>query len=204
MSRTEPPHRQSADRFTRDAVPLLDRLYASALRMTRNPADAEDLVQETMLKSYAAFESFREGTNLIAWLYRIMTNAYISGYRRRQRQPALIVTDEVADWQLAASFEHSPVVPKTLRSAEVQALEALSNAEIREALHRLPAQFRMAVHYVDLEGCSYREVAEIMGIPVGTVMSRLHRGRTRLRILLADLARERGFIPDAAEGRRSA
>ncbi|OBF11258.1 sigma-70 family RNA polymerase sigma factor [Mycobacterium sp. ACS4331] len=191
MDGTESPDDQLTARFTRDAVPLLDRLYVGALGMTRNSADAEDLVQETMLKGYAAFDSFREGSNLIAWLYRIMTNTYISAYRRRQRLPALLATDEIADWQLMSAFDHSPVVPQSLHSAEVQAIEALANDEVREAVRRLPEQYRMAVHYVDIEGFSYREVAAIMGTPVGTVMSRLHRGRSRLRAMLVDLAQER-------------
>lgn len=177
-------------RFETEALPLLDQLYGAALRMTRNPADAEDLVQETYAKAFSAFGSFRQGTNVRAWLYRILTNTYINSYRKRQRQPAQYPTDEITDRQLAATAEHTS---SGLRSAEVEALDTLPDDAIKAALQELPEDFRMAVYYADVEGFPYREIAEIMGTPIGTVMSRLHRGRRQLRSLLGDVARDRGF-----------
>ncbi|MBI1352037.1 MAG: sigma-70 family RNA polymerase sigma factor [Actinomycetales bacterium] len=181
-------------RFERDALQYLDPLYGAALRMTRNPADAEDLVQETYMKAFAAFDSFTEGTNLKAWLFRILTNTYINIYRKRQRQPLQTGSDDLTDWQLHAVESHDS---RGLRSAEVEALDRLADQDVVEALAALPDDFRMAVYLADVEGFSYKEIAEIMDTPVGTVMSRLHRGRKLLRTQLEDYAIERGLIPAA-------
>ena len=177
--------------FEEAALPFLDQLYGAALRMTRNPADAEDLVQETYLKAFAAYSSFTPGTNLRAWLYRILTNTFITSYRKRQRQPWLSSTDDLTDGQLHEAEGHTS---SGLRSAEAEALDRLVDTDVVEAMSVLPDDFRTAVYLADVEGFSYKEIAEIMECPVGTVMSRLHRGRRMLRELLADYAVERGFL----------
>ncbi len=183
-------------RFEQDALPFLDQLYAAAMRMTRNPSDAEDLVQETFVKAYSAFHQFRPGTNLKAWLYRILTNTFINSYRKSQRRPQENRSDQIEDWQLAAAEQHSST---GLRSAEMDALDHLPDSDVKQALQNLPEDFRMAVYYADVEGFSYKEIAEIMGTPIGTVMSRLHRGRQGLKRQLQDYARDRGLIRAGAD-----
>ena len=192
--RTEETDAQLAERFEREALPLLDQLYGGALRMTRNPADAEDLVQEAYMKAYQGFRSYKPGTNLKAWMYRILTNAYINNYRKAQRRPAEYATDDITDSQIAETASHTS---SGLRSAEVEAMALLPDEEIRAALMDLNEDYRMVVYYADVEGLPYKEIADIMATPIGTVMSRLHRGRKQLREALKDVAKDRGFIRES-------
>jgi RNA polymerase sigma-70 factor (ECF subfamily) len=183
------------DVFVRDAMPYLDQLYSAALRYTRNPADAEDLVQEAVAKAYGAFHQFQPGTNLRAWLYRILTNTYINSYRKQQRQPVQVSADGDWDGDGGDFSLYDRIAEATQAPAEVEALRSLADDEVKQALADLPEQFRMAVYLADVEGFSYAEIAEIMGTPIGTVMSRLHRGRAALHRALYTYAAERNLIP---------
>jgi RNA polymerase sigma-70 factor (ECF subfamily) len=176
-------------RFERDALVFMDQLYSAALRYTKNPEDARDLLQDTYLKAFSSFHQFEEGTNLRAWLYRVLTTTFINTYRKGQRQPQLS-NGELEDWQVAEAQSHTSDLGK---SAEVEALENLPDSDIKRALQEIPEDFRIAVYLADVEGFSYKEIAEIVGVPSGTVMSRLHRGRKLLREKLATYAAELGY-----------
>jgi RNA polymerase sigma-70 factor (ECF subfamily) len=178
-----PPRRHGADPQFDEALGYMGQLHAKASRMTRNHSDAEDLVQETYARAFASFHQFQEGTNLRAWLNRILTNTFISSYRKRQREPVL-TTGGIEDWQMERSYSHSGQATAAARSAEELALDRIPSTAVTGALRRLPYDFRMTVYLADVEGFGYREIAQVMHCPIGTVMSRLHRGRSRLRHLL--------------------
>ena len=181
------------ERFERDVLPLLPNLYAGALRMTRNPTDAEDLVQDTYLRAFRGFSGFKEGTNLKAWLYRILTNSFINTYRKKQRQPQTVEgPDDVDEWYLFDKLGGRNVE----LSAETEVLDKIPDEAVKGALESLPENFRLPVLLADVEGFSYKEIAEIMDTPIGTVMSRLHRGRKALQKALWDTAKERGLVDD--------
>lgn len=178
------------DLFEEQAMPFIDQLYGAAMRMTRNPSDAQDLVQETFVKAFSAFKQFEQGTNLKAWLYRILTNTFINTYRKKQREPYQGTIDDLEDWQLGGA---ESTTASSSRSAEAEAIDHLPDSAVKDALQAIPEDFRLAVYFADVEGFSYQEIAEIMKTPIGTVMSRLHRGRRMLRDLLAGYAAERGL-----------
>ena len=180
---------QRKARFEKDALVFTSQLYGAALRYTKNTHDAQDLVQDTYAKAFTSFHQFEPGTNLKAWLYRILTTTFINNYRKDQRRPQ-ISAGEIEDWQIADASSHTSDQGK---SAEDEVLENIADKDIKEALAAMPDEFRMAVYLSDVEGFSYKEIAEITGVPTGTVMSRLHRGRKQLREKLTDYARELGY-----------
>jgi len=190
--RTEASREELDRRFELEAIPLLEDMYGAAMRLTRNPADAQDLLQETYLRAYRGFAGFEEGTNLKAWLHRILTNTYINLYRKRQREPKTVSDDEVEEWYLYSKLRESDIEP----SAEAQVIERLPDEDVQAALASLPDVFRMAVILADIEGFSYKEIAAILDVPIGTVMSRLHRGRRALERALWDIVRERRVVRD--------
>lgn len=181
-------------RFENDALVFTSQLYGAALRYTKNTHDAQDLVQDTYAKAFTSFHQFEPGTNLKAWLYRILTTTFINNYRKDQRRPQ-ISAGEVEDWQIADASSHTSDQGK---SAEDEALAGIADKDVKEALSAMPEEFRIAVYLSDVEGFSYKEIAEITNVPTGTVMSRLHRGRKLLRTSLATYAKERGFGKDKA------
>lgn len=189
---TPPEATDNRGLFAEQALVYMDQLYAAAMRMTRNPADAADLVQDTFVKAYQAFGQFQQGTNLKAWLYRIQTNTFINNYRKKQRNPYQGSIDELEDWQLGGA--ETLTQSRSNRSAEAEAIDHLPASAVKDALQAIPEDFRLAVYFADVEGFTYQEIADIMKTPVGTVMSRLHRGRRMLRESLADYAQERGIV----------
>jgi len=182
-----------ADRaeFTKDAMQYAPQLYSAALRMTRNSSDAEDLVQETYLRAYRSYASFEQGTNLRAWLFRIMTNQYINSYRAKQRRPIETDVDDIEDLYL---YHRIGSLGAASRSAEDTLFDMFTDEEVKTALEELPETFRMPVLLADVEGFSYKEIAEMTDVPIGTVMSRLHRGRKAMHKKLYEFAEQRGLL----------
>jgi RNA polymerase sigma-70 factor (ECF subfamily) len=197
------PNKASEDKirdFEQQAIPLMPQLYGAALRWTRNPPDAEDLVQEAMAKAFVAWAQYQQGTNLKAWLYRIMTNTHINSYNKKAKDPSKGGLDDLEDWQLG---DAKSLTATTARSAELEALDNLPSEVIRKSLLEIPEEFRMVVYYAVVDGLPYAEIAEVMGTPVGTVMSRLHRGKKLLRVLLAEYAREQGYLSSETKTEKS-
>jgi RNA polymerase sigma-70 factor (ECF subfamily) len=186
----KPKDKDLERRFETEAMPFLGQLYGTALRLTRNPSDAEEVVQETMLRAYRAFNQFEEGTNLKAWLYKILTNTFISSYRKKQREPQTVSADANEDFSLYDRLVEANVSP------EAELLDRIPDEEVKQALEGLPEQFRTAVLLADVEGFSYQEIADITGVAIGTVMSRLHRGRKALQRALWDYAKQRGMVDE--------
>ncbi|MGV0806373.1 sigma-70 family RNA polymerase sigma factor [Mycolicibacterium setense] len=198
INATEPlPDKQDATRFVNTVLPCIEQIRGRARRLTTNSYDAEDLLQDTLLKAYSGFHTFQPDSNARAWLFRIMYNNWVSAYRARQRGVCEQLCEDFTDWQLSAEARHTSM---GLRSAEVEALEAMRDDEIADALAAIPAVNRVTVYLADVEGYPYREIASLMGTPVGTVMSRLARGRKRLRELLSDVAKDRGLVRAQAGG----
>lgn len=192
--RTELSDGERSRLFEEQAMPFADRLFGAAMRYTRDPIDAQDLVQEAMVKAFRSYHQYQQGTNLKAWLYRVLHTTYLSMYRKKQRRPQENLTDEWGDHTLYDALG-------TSGSAETEVLAGFTDDVVKGALAALPEQFRMAVYYADVEGFAYKEIAEIMGTPVGTVMSRIHRGRKGLQQALEGYARSRGLITDTEEDR---
>ncbi|MGW4096485.1 MULTISPECIES: sigma-70 family RNA polymerase sigma factor [unclassified Mycobacterium] len=188
---------QDATRFVNTVLPCIEQIRGRARRLTHNTFDAEDLIQETMLKAYSGFHTFQPESNARAWLFRIMYNNWVNAYRTRQRGVAEQLCEDFTDWQMSAEARHTS---SGLRSAEVEALESIRDDEVADALCAIPAVNRVTVYLADVEGYPYREIASLMGTPIGTVMSRLARGRRRLRELLSDVAKDRGIIRLPANG----
>ena len=190
---------QKLKSFEEQALPLMPQLYGAALRWTRNPSDAEDLVQETFSKAFVAWEKFEQGTNLKAWLFRIMTNTHINLYNKKAKDQAKTALDDLEDWQIGSG---ESLTTTSSKSAELEALDNLPSTAIRDALNQIPDEFRMVVYYAIVEGLPYAEIAEVMDTPVGTVMSRLHRGKKLLKTLLSDYAAQEGYLTNDTEGEK--